>query len=423
MAKSIASGAFIDANPAIEEIILPSGLEIISEGAFEGLGSLKKVNIPESVRYGNDAFETLQSACRHKNTVLKYADAAVCENPYFTGCVYCADCAALLEGGAIAPAEGHRFHKVKEEADTTLGQNVAILECAVCGTQRRIPYSEYSVKFIDNGNKAAAEGDYIVITQGTAMADILKGCPEGTLVLNADGKRVFDLEKTVPGSGMTVLFPSSRSYTVLLYGDADGDGVIRPSDARFALRRSVKLEEALGWRDKACHVVYDGKEAVTSEDARMILRASVRLEEPDLLGRATGKPATETDAKPATDTDAKPATETDAKPATETDAKPATDTDAKPTEPDTKPAEEPAKETYKAGNYVCTASSGVYLRVYYGTKENGKLWDINDIIQKDEVVYVMEVIEDASTGEKVYWGKIDHKGAVGWSMLQYFEAK
>ena len=396
--KSIAGGAFADADPAIERIVLPEGLVIVSDGAFDGLKNLKTVNEPDSLEYFG--WKPAEPACGHENTVVKYADAEVCARAYFTGCTYCADCAALLDPGALREAAGHRFTVVRQEADPTLGEVVVVIECGVCKEQRRVPLSEYNVRFIDN-DKAAADGDYVIIAPDAAMADVLKGCPEGTLVLNAAGERLAD--DVAPGSGMRLLFPSARSYTVILFGDADGDGKISPSDARIALRRSVNLEEKLDWRDKACHVICDGKTAVTPEDARMILRASVRLEDPARLGR---KP----DAPVATDTDATP---TDATP---TDAPPATPTDPEPTsEPTSEPAVKPAP---KPGKYVCAEPAGVYLRVYHS-----RTYSVVDIIRYGENVTVTEVFCDTSTGENVYWGKIDHSGAVGWSMLEYYEAK
>ena len=168
--------------------------------------------------------------------------------------------------------------------DVHEGEVVVVIECAVCKEQRRVPLSEYNVRFVDN-DKAAADGDYVIVSPDAAMADVLKGCPEGTLVLNVAGERLAD--DVTPGSGMRLQFPSSRGYTVVLFGDADGDGKISPSDARIALRRSVNLDEKLDWRDKACHVICDGKTAITPEDARMILRASVRLEGGDRGRTAT----------------------------------------------------------------------------------------------------------------------------------------
>lgn len=60
-------------------------------------------------------------------------------------------------------------------------------------------------------------------------------------------------------------------------GDIDNDWKITASDARLALRLSVKLEDGLSAPQlKAADVDFDG--SVTAADARIILRTSVRLE-------------------------------------------------------------------------------------------------------------------------------------------------
>ena len=404
--KSIASGAF-RALPELKEIVLPDGIEILSDGAFAGLDALEKVNIPDSVRYGDNAFDGIVPACAHPDAVVRYADTAVCAKTYFSGCTYCADCAALLDPGALRPAAGHRYQFVKEEPDPGVKEVVVIVSCAVCGDQKRIPLSQYKVTFAD-GEKAFADGAYLVIEQGVTAAELLAGCPADSLVLTAAGDAVP--ADQAAGSGMTVLFPSSRQYTVILFGDADGDGKITPADARFTLRLSVSLEEHIDWRDKACHVVYNGKTAVTSEDARLILRASVGLENASTFGRAP-VPATPTDATPtdATPTDATP---TDATP---TDATP---TDAPPADKPTEPEKPQPEKTYLPGDYVCIAEGGVYLRAYHGYD-----YSPMDIIKYKETVTVKDVYRDGSGKEPVWWGRITHNGVTGWSVLEYFDAK
>lgn len=70
----------------------------------------------------------------------------------------------------------------------------------------------------------------------------------------------------------------SIGASAFITGDADNDFVITASDARFALRLSVGLEECDKESDKymACDANGDGD--VTAADARLILRVSVGLE-------------------------------------------------------------------------------------------------------------------------------------------------
>ncbi len=404
--KSIASGAF-RALPGLEEIVLPDGVVILSDGAFAGLNGLKTVNIPDTVRYGDNAFDGIVPVCAHPDRVVRYADTAVCTLPYFSGCVYCADCAALLENGAILSAAGHRYQFVKQEVDQVMKEVVVIVACSVCGETKRIPISAYNVKYADS-ETVFADGAYLIVAQDVTAAQILQGCPEDSLVLTAEGAKAAP--EQIAGSGMTVLFPSSRSYTVVLYGDADGDGKISPADARCALRISVSLEEHIDWRDKACHVVYDGKKAVLPEDARMILRASVNLEDAALFGKPS-VPATPTDATPtdATPTDATP---TDATP---TDATP---TDADPTGDPEKPDPPKPERIYLPGTYACKSEGGVYLRAYHGYD-----YSPMDIIAYQELVKVTDVFRDNSGTEPVWWGRITHNGVTGWAALSFFEQR
>lgn len=73
---------------------------------------------------------------------------------------------------------------------------------------------------------------------------------------------------------VTVVDPNAApAYKI---GDIDGDDKVTSSDARLALRASVKLEALDAVAELAADVDHDGK--ITSSDARLILRASVGLE-------------------------------------------------------------------------------------------------------------------------------------------------
>ena len=62
-------------------------------------------------------------------------------------------------------------------------------------------------------------------------------------------------------------------------GDVDGDGALHASDARLALRRSVKLENYLPGSTPFIAADMDGDGAVSAGDARSVLRLSVGLEQ------------------------------------------------------------------------------------------------------------------------------------------------
>ena len=396
--RSIASGAFLGAEN-LDRIVLPEGLTILSDNAFAGLSGHTDVNRPSTLVYGDDALNALKesgAACAHTATVLRYEDLKRCAAPWFTGCTYCAECAALLDRGALQAPTGHQFVKTAETADAVT------LTCSVCREVKIISAAEYNVALTD-GDRARAEGEFVIVAEGLTAAELLGQCPAGTVIRNAAN---LPVEGAAPvGSGMTVLFPSTRAYTVVLYGDADGDGVISPADARIALRRSVKLDEALSWRDKACHVIADGSAVVSSEDARLILRASVGLENAADFGKLTppqpGEPSGPED--PGTD------------PGPENPGPENPGTDPGPDNPSQPGKEEPTpSEEYKTGAYYCTAETGVYLRTQPNTGASQM-----DIIQYNGIITVKEVFKD---GNGVWWGKITNRGVTGWLQLEYFEA-
>ena len=395
--KSIASGAFrgMELNG---RLVLPEGLVILSDGAFDGLTGLKHVNCPSTLTYGDAALEEIEknAGCPHTTNVLRYEDLKKCEAPWFSGCTYCVECAALLDRGALKEPTGHRFAKTAENGDTVT------ITCSVCGKSKTITAAEYNTPLTDS-DKARAEGEYVIITEGLTASQLLAQCPAGTVILDAE-KHPVEGDANV-GSGKTVLFPSSRSYTVVLYGDGDGDGAIAPADARIALRRSVRLDEAVAWRDKACHVINDGEAAVSSEDARLILRASVGLEDATAFGKVAPPQPGEDPSDPGKTTDTDPGENPGTDPGGETPSNPGKE-------------DPPAPSVgYKTGAYVCVSPTGVYLRSQHNTGASPM-----DIINSGESITVKEVFCDSSSGRDVYWGKITHRGVTGWVQLEYFEA-
>ena len=61
----------------------------------------------------------------------------------------------------------------------------------------------------------------------------------------------------------------------VLLGDANGDGVIRASDARLVLRFAAQLQKYTDKQKKICDI--DGNGAVNASDARIVLKASASL--------------------------------------------------------------------------------------------------------------------------------------------------
>ena len=162
-------------------------------------------------------------------------------------------------------------------------------------------------------------------------------------------------------------------------GDVDGDGKIKPEDARLALRASVHLEKYAEDSDEFFAADINANGVIEPEDARKILLASVNLFDlNDPLATPTD-PEPEEEEEPATPTDATPtdATPTDATP---TDATPtdATSTDATPTDATPSDADDDtmmiAAKMYlmynDSGNVACIAGKDgfVYIGVSTATR-------------------------------------------------------
>ncbi|MBQ6066068.1 MAG: leucine-rich repeat protein [Clostridia bacterium] len=118
-----------------------------------------------------------------------------------------------------------------------------------------------------------------------------------TGLMAGDVQIAFSLDGTELTAVTTVTVALARPD--VLPGDVDGDGAVRPEDARLALRMSVKLDPCE--EGTAAFIAADANRdgAVTPEDARLILRAAVGLE--TLKGQEAPVPE---EPQPATPTDA-----------------------------------------------------------------------------------------------------------------------
>ena len=124
--------------------------------------------------------------------------------------------------------------------------------------------------------------DTIELTWTASDSEIISLSPYGFVIGNKNG----EVDITVQTSDNQL---SAQCHLIIYtFGDVDGDGEITSTDARLALRASVKLKDkddvaegSVGYL--ACDADSDGE--VTSADARLILRASVKLEDPVKFGK------------------------------------------------------------------------------------------------------------------------------------------
>ena len=103
-----------------------------------------------------------------------------------------------------------------------------------------------------------------------------------TLVLDAQGNTKKNTDMLHTGDtlqcSVRITFTEFKilEYTVVVLGDATGDGAVRSDDARQALRLAVGLDSAGAAVCRAADADQSGE--VNSADARLILRAATGLD-------------------------------------------------------------------------------------------------------------------------------------------------
>ncbi len=186
--------------------------------------------------------------------------------------------------------------EVKDHRDTTIfyqegGTWYSVMRCADCGRDNGDPMmwpSPDAIEIVTAPTKTEYElnSDETLSLDGIFVNAIFSGAPQAitaemlTIETELDLSVAGEQEITVSFLGKTATFTVTvvdpNAKPEYLIGDVDGDNKVTSSDARLALRASVKLEKLDEIALLAADVDDDG--AVTSSDARLILRASVGLE-------------------------------------------------------------------------------------------------------------------------------------------------
>ena len=268
-------------------------------------------------------WDKLVRFCAHEETELRNAVEPTCTEDGYSGDRYCLLCGVLVEKGVVVNAPGHQAETIPAVPATCAAPGKTTgSRCSVCGkvfrepvdtpkdpanhtgeTERRdkkpatseqegytgdlycvgcgalLQKGETIPKLpddrIESDQMKQIDDNTVVAQPGQTAEELLEEAPEGSSLLSPDGQAYPD-QSTV-GSGAVLETPDGIRLTIIVMGDNDSDGIITPSDARLALRRSVRLEIFAEWQDRATKV--DGASEVSSAQARMILRASVGLED------------------------------------------------------------------------------------------------------------------------------------------------
>lgn len=126
-----------------------------------------------------------------------------------------------------------------------------------------------------NAKNVSVDGKIITATKGAKAEALLADIVVNVTLKGTDGKAVAS--DKVLGTGMKLTTSDNRTFTVCVMGDIDGDGDIKATDARLALRASVNLESLSDAQKKAADKNGDG--SIKATDARILLRLSVGLPE------------------------------------------------------------------------------------------------------------------------------------------------
>lgn len=160
--------------------------------------------------------------------------------------------------------------------------------CTVCKKSESRAIAKLEIKDIEfnNTESAITLGDNAMLLPDITIEEMLSKTQGNITVTDKDGNTV-NATDTVK-SGMTITLKDKNGNTVdtktiVVPGDNDGDGKISATDARTALRASVKLDNLNVWQNAASDVSEREKAEITAADARYILRASVKLEDVSLL--------------------------------------------------------------------------------------------------------------------------------------------
>ena len=213
--------------------------------------------------------------------------------------VYCSVCDTELSRTnmtidkiAHTPAEAVKENEIPATVKSE-GSYDSVVYCTVCReelshekvTVEKLPETKIEVK--ENGHMKFLADKGILIIDGSVTIESLMKNSNATNIVTADGKAP---EKDTLKTGMKLLLfvgdEQTDSVSLALLGDIDGDGDVRVSDARLALRKAVGLDDLDQCRFHAADVDFNNEVSVA--DARTILRIAVQLETgTDLIAKAS----------------------------------------------------------------------------------------------------------------------------------------
>ena len=222
------------------------------------------------------------NSSNHINTKNVAEVKATCSAKGYTAGVYCNDCKTYISGHketAKNTSNHINTRNVAEVPATT--ESVGYTAGVYCNDCKKYISGHTEIpklvpEFTDS-KEAKKSGSDVLSVNGLTTSQLLSQAGKNTALKTADGKAVENT--ALIGTGMILTMADGKTYTIVVYGDVDGNGTVTAADARLTLRASVGLEKfgEASAQYKAANV--ESKDKVTAADARLILRASVGLED------------------------------------------------------------------------------------------------------------------------------------------------
>ncbi len=235
----------------LESIVIPDGIKIIPVHCFAYCGKLSSIVLPASVTYIDEGafFECIGlTDIYFKGTAEQWSKVGI-------------------------NRENKKIHVISFsfEAGGSGFDEIEVTDKNPCVDNAKKTFEYFHSSF------AQMRNGFLFMGRAATAGDILKDALTGSYMTDVGGSAVGS-DKAL-ATGMRLVLPGGKSYTVVVAGDVDGDSEVSSADARQALRASVGLESYAENSPQLAAADTDEDKKISSSDARFILRASVGLED------------------------------------------------------------------------------------------------------------------------------------------------
>lgn len=259
----------------LEKINIPKSVEKIEKEAFIGCSKLTDITLYESLTdLGDEVFSRCYSL---KTVVIQGPIKSIGEKSFNS----CKNLEEITIPASVKEIKNNAFEACASLKDVyytgseSEWNNISIGSSNLPLTKLATIHYNHKIEIIfEDSYDAIVSGNLILVKTGLRLNELLNYAPEGTVIKAADG--ISDISGNTLGTGMQLILSNGTTYSLAVKGDLDGNGTIKASDARLALRASVRLENFNEAQNKAGDANNDG--SVQTKDARLILRASVGIE-------------------------------------------------------------------------------------------------------------------------------------------------